>query len=159
MGKPKTTVDNMDERTRMTIVERHRDGATQAQIAEELGICERTVMRYMRVLGIRTLPLPTSDEALLKMHADGLSLSKISGETGVSAVTLKKRLRSLGVEFQRSKSPWRYGDKGSHAQLWAPTKYEQRADGLFKPEYVGGDGPLSRRYRQQLAERGYCKEG
>ena len=150
-GKPKTTVENMDERARETIIQRTKDGATQVQIAEELGISDRTVMRYMRVLGMRTNPPYVSDEALLKMHADGLSLSKISGETGVSAVTLKKRLRSLGVEFQRSKSPWRYGDKGSHAQLWAPTKYEQRADGLFKPEYVGGDGPLARRYR---AERG-----
>ena len=149
MGKPKTTVDNMDERTRMTIVERHRDGATQAQIAEELGICERTVMRYMRVLGIRTLPLPTSDEELLKMHADGLSLSQMNARTGVSADTLKKRLRGLGVEFPRAKTPWRYGHVGSHAQLWTPTVREPRADGLFQPEYVGGDGPLARRYRQE----------
>ena len=151
MGKPKTTADNMNERVRLTIMERHRDGATQAQIAEELGICERTVMRYMRVLGIRTKPLPTSDEELLKMHADGMSLSQMSVKTGLTATTLTSRLRRLGVEVRGhdGRDTWRYGSKDGYRALWTPTVREPRADGLFQPEYVGGDGPLARRYRQE----------
>ena len=152
-GKPKTTVENMDERAKETIIQRTKDGATQAQIAEELGISDRTVMRYMRVLGMRTNPPYVSDEALLKMHDDGLSLSKMSGETGLTAKTLTTRLRRLGVEVRGNdgKDAWRYGHKDRYKHLWTPTKYEPRADGLFQPEYVGGDGPLARRYR---AERG-----
>ena len=97
MAKSALTADTLDRVVAEHIRRRFEDGATLPQMAEELGICDRTVMRYMRLLGLRRNPPPVTDDELRSMHAEGLRPGEIAERTGLHRGTVNNRLARLGL--------------------------------------------------------------
>lgn len=134
MGRPKRE-DALDENVKDRIREMREGGHSMANIASALGVCERTVMRYMRAMGMRATQVYVSDEALVSMHADGMTLGQMIRRTGMTEATLRQRLSRIGIK---------------RADLNVETKAVEPT--MFRPTVVLGSGPLAERFNRQQAE-------
>lgn len=134
MGRHKLA-DTLDESVKERIREMRDGGHSMANIAAALGVCERTVMRYMRSMGIRATQVYVSDEALVAMHADGMTLSQMIRRTGMTEATLRQRLSRVGIKR---------ADLNVEPKVVEPT--------MFRPTVVLGSGPLAERFNRQQAE-------
>lgn len=134
MGRPKLA-DALDESVKERIREMRDGGHSMANIAAALGVCESTVMRYMRSMGIRATQVYVSDEALVAMHADGMTLGQMIRRTGMTEATLRQRLSRVGIKR---------ADLNAEPRAVEPT--------MFRPTVVLGSGPLAERFNRQQAE-------
>ena len=134
MGRHKLA-DALDESVKERIREMRDGGHSMANIAAALGVCERTVMLYMRSMGIRATQVYVSDEALVAMHADGMTLDQMIRRTGMTEATLRQRLSRVGIKRE---------DLNVEPKAVEPT--------MFRPTVVLGSGPLAERFNRQQAE-------
>lgn len=134
MGRPKRE-DALDEAVKERVREMREGGHSMSNIAAALGVCERTVMRYMRSMGIRATQVYVSDEALVAMHADGMTLGQMIRRTGLTEATLRQRLSRVGIKR---------ADLNAEPKAVEPT--------MFRPTVVLGSGPPAERFNRQQAE-------
>lgn len=152
------SIDQAEE----TVLRRMREsGATLEDMADALGVTSRSVSRKLASLGL----VDRSEEAR-RMFEDGATKAEMAEALGMTYAQVSGLLRKLGLkrtladagklrrERVVGKSIVDMGASRDYCSEW-----RRPEGGLFEPVWVDGDGPLSRRYRQQLAERGYCKEG
>lgn len=134
MGRPKNE-DALDEAVKERVREMREGGHSMANIAAALGVCERTVMRYMRSMGMKATQVYVSDEALVAMHADGMTLGQMIRRTGLTEATLRQRLSRVGIKR---------ADLNAEPKAVEPT--------MLRPTVVLGSGPLAERFNKQQAE-------
>lgn len=139
MGRPKNE-DALDEAVKERVREMREGGHSMANIAAALGVCERTVMRYMRSMGMRATQVYVSDEALVSMHSDGMTLGQMIRRTGLTEATLRQRLSRVGIK----RADLNVEPKAVEPKAVEPT--------MFRPTVVLGSGPLAERFNRQQAE-------
>lgn len=151
-------IDSAEE----TALRRMREsGATLGDMASALGVSERSVSRRLARLGLsgceaRARELfergATKAEAASELGITFAQLTGVWGEMG-----LKRTQREGGLMRKAKSAGCSIADMGGAREHESPPR-EPRG-GLFEPVRVEGDGPLARRYRQQLEERELCRKG
>lgn len=166
MVKKPMTADTMDRVVSEHIRQRFREGATVTQIADELGVCDRTATRYLRVLGLRRYAPYVPDEELARMHADGMRPGEIAERVGLHRATVNNRLARMGL-MGGAEAGRKRGGK-TRAMAVAAKSRKKKGHGLavdmsndlpgvdltkFACMTLEGDGPLTRRFNEQQRAR------
>ena len=149
------TGDDLPDEVRSILRLRHAERASMADVAEELGVSDRTVVRWRRLMGLRTVPPPVPDEVIEALARAGGTVASIAAETGLAEITVSGRMRSMGLLKRSEGVPMHLFKDGVEYDAAPPRK---PSGGLFEPVSVEGDGPLARRYREQLEERSKLQE-
>lgn len=88
-----------------TVRRRVADGATDADIAAELGVAPITIARDRQRLGLLRRPPPAaavSDDRLREAHAKSLDNAAIGAALGLTRRTVQERLHRLGLRSHRA---------------------------------------------------------
>lgn len=162
----------LDDATAEEFRRLHAKGATRERIEAAFGITPSTARKWARRLGIEFKGRQKVDAAALarmrSLFEQGFSTAEIATELDLGKSTVTKRLQDMGLKRSRSEAG-RMGRArspegaakvggavfGSVETAPPPTPRE----GLFQPVQVLGDGPLARRYREQLEEQLRCRKG
>lgn len=150
------------DRAEETVLRRMREsGATLGDMASALGVSDRAVSRRLAALG-----LTGREGRARELFEEGATKAEAAAELGITYAQVTGLWREMGLKRSSSEGGRMRKAKAVSASIrdmgaardYCAERREPR-DGLFEPVRVEGDGPLARRYREQLEEQLRCRKG